>query len=160
MSLSMIELIVPGTKRTLTALLNKLPNNGVGARVVKDTWLSYGNSYIDVERVVAHKDKPQYFDVYGIKTFNGKKVSEKPQRIASVWKWGWTWMPKEEEKARLDAFLAKNPHLAPKAAPVPNPEQEAAYQLRPSKLKQMKREVPLGKWIVPPGSAPLPDEKK
>lgn len=138
-SLKLLEMMVPGTKRTLSAVLTALPRFGVGSRVAKDTWLALGNSYYEITRVVAHKDAPHLVDVWALKTFNGKTLSDRPQRISAVWRWGWTWLPKQEEKARLEAFLQANPQLAPVPAPVPNPVQEAAYALRWNQLPKEER---------------------
>lgn len=136
-----LELMVPGTKRTLSAVLTKLPNYGVGSRVVKDTWLQYGDSWYDITKVVAHKSTPHLVDVWGHKTFKGQRLSEKPQKITAVWKWGWTWLPRPEEKARLEAYLQLNPEAAPVAAPVPNPVHLAQYQLRPSKVAKADKKT-------------------
>ncbi|KXZ43701.1 hypothetical protein GPECTOR_82g235 [Gonium pectorale] len=102
-----LELLRSAPKRTLSDLLRKLPQHGVGALVTRDTWHPEGNKYWEVVEVVPQLDDPSRLGVWGYQYYKGERVNENPKRIASVWKYGWVLKPSPQEAGGLQELAAR-----------------------------------------------------
>lgn len=49
--MSFLELLAKPSSRTLLDILTKLPKCGIGSRVTRKSWETYGNSYWEVTHV-------------------------------------------------------------------------------------------------------------
>ncbi|KAG2492428.1 hypothetical protein HYH03_009371 [Edaphochlamys debaryana] len=129
-----VELLTSGgTKRTLSELLRKLPQHGVGALVTRDTWHPAGNKYWQVVEVVPQPGDPTKLQAFGVKYYKGERVTPVPKRIASVWKYGWM-LRALPSHPNMDAqALAARRAAAAASAVTASPAAAAAAAAEPAK---------------------------
>nr|7PKQ_z Chain z, mS34 [Chlamydomonas reinhardtii] len=101
--MAFVELLRSAPKRTLSDLLRKLPNHGVGAIVTRDTWHPESKKYWEVVEVAPSTADPTKLSAWGYQYFKGERQHPAPKRIASVWKYGW--LLKEQPGAGLSAAV-------------------------------------------------------
>ncbi|KAG2447798.1 hypothetical protein HYH02_007255 [Chlamydomonas schloesseri] len=101
--MAFVELLRAAPKRTLSDLLRKLPNHGVGAIVTRDTWHPESKKYWEVVEVAPSPVDSTKLNAWGFQYYKGVRQNPAPKRIASVWKYGW--LLQEQPGAGLSAAV-------------------------------------------------------
>lgn len=97
--MSFLALLSKPARRNLVEVVTKLPDLGVGAKVTRNSWEQFGNSYWEITRVRPREDGKRG-SVWGHKVWKGERVTTEPVRVNGSAKRIWRWVPSLEEAAR------------------------------------------------------------